>query len=101
MGRSSTILITTTGLSWGNYGGYAFGYIDGLNTHGHSHGRDRFAADARAGTLPTVSYVYAIAEGGLWDSVAIFISWDDWGGWYDHVDPPAVENWDHTHARHG
>ena len=54
MGRSSTILITTTGLSWGNYGGYAFGYIDGLNTHGHSHGRDRFAADARAGRRHTV-----------------------------------------------
>jgi phospholipase C len=45
------------GLSWGNYGGYAFGYIDGLDTHGHSHGRDQFAAHARAGKLPTVSYV--------------------------------------------
>jgi phospholipase C len=21
---------------------------------------------------------------------AIFITWDDWGGWYDHVPPPAV-----------
>ena len=27
-----------------------------------------------------------------WDSTAIFISWDDWGGFYDHVPPPKV-NW--------
>jgi phospholipase C len=25
-----------------------------------------------------------------WDSTAIFLSWDDWGGFYDHVKPPAV-----------
>jgi phospholipase C len=23
----------------------------------------------------------------------IFITWDDWGGWYDHVTPPLVEKW--------
>ncbi len=22
----------------------------------------------------------------------IFIAWDDWGGWYDHVPPPQVDN---------
>jgi phospholipase C len=26
-----------------------------------------------------------------WDSTAIFLSWDDWGGFYDHVVPPAVD----------
>ena len=25
-----------------------------------------------------------------WSSTAIFLSWDDWGGFYDHVVPPAV-----------
>jgi phospholipase C len=25
-----------------------------------------------------------------WQDTAIFITWDDWGGWYDHVTPPAV-----------
>ena len=25
-----------------------------------------------------------------WNSMAIFIAWDDWGGWYDHVAPPIV-----------
>jgi phospholipase C len=23
----------------------------------------------------------------------IFITWDDWGGWYDHVDPPLKDKW--------
>ena len=26
-----------------------------------------------------------------WDSTAIFLSWDDWGGFYDHVVPPHVD----------
>ena len=26
-----------------------------------------------------------------WDSTAIFLQWDDWGGFYDHVVPPAVD----------
>jgi phospholipase C len=26
-----------------------------------------------------------------WDSTAIFLSWDDWGGFYDHVVPPVVD----------
>jgi phospholipase C len=46
------------GLSWGNYGGYAFAYIDGLHTHGNNHGRDLFAEHARSGQLPAVSWVY-------------------------------------------
>jgi phospholipase C len=25
--------------------------------------------------------------------MAIFITWDDWGGWYDHVDPPLRDKW--------
>jgi phospholipase C len=26
-----------------------------------------------------------------WSSTAIFLSWDDWGGFYDHAVPPAVD----------
>ncbi|HXM22240.1 MAG TPA: alkaline phosphatase family protein [Terriglobales bacterium] len=26
---------------------------------------------------------------GYWSDTAIFITWDDWGGWFDHVPPPA------------
>jgi phospholipase C len=37
--------------------------------------------------------------GGLWGSTAIFITWDDWGGWFDHVVPPVKEPWQHTLAQ--
>src|ERR1700734_2933744 len=37
------------------------------------------------------SIINAIGKSPFWNSTAIFISWDDWGGWYDHVDPPQVD----------
>jgi phospholipase C len=37
------------------------------------------------------SIINAIGNSQFWNSTAIFISWDDWGGWYDHVDPPKVD----------
>ncbi|HEX9076619.1 MAG TPA: alkaline phosphatase family protein [Anaerolineae bacterium] len=50
----------------------------------------------------TVQQVNAIVKGGLWPHTAVFITWDDWGGWYDHVDPPNVERWsDGTQFRYG
>jgi phospholipase C len=75
-----------------------------------------FYAAARAGDLPAVSWIspaQAVSEHppalvsagqtyvtGLidaimtskdWPSTAIFLSWDDWGGFYDHVRPPRVD----------
>jgi phospholipase C len=72
-----------------------------------------FFQDVRNGTLPSVVWltpsnrysehppgllstgqahvagiVNAIARSPYWDSTAIFLSWDDWGGFYDHVPPP-------------
>jgi phospholipase C len=37
------------------------------------------------------SIVNAIGQSRYWNSTAIFITWDDWGGWYDHVDPPKID----------
>lgn len=37
------------------------------------------------------SIVNAIGRSQFWDSTAIFIAWDDWGGWYDHVTPPQMD----------
>ena len=37
------------------------------------------------------SVVNAIGSSPFWDSTAIFISWDDWGGWYDHVPPQTID----------
>jgi phospholipase C len=75
-----------------------------------------FYRDVKAGTLPAVSWVApnwevsehppsAVSEGQAfvtslvnavmedpetWSSTAIFLFWDDWGGFYDHVPPPQV-----------
>ena len=34
--------------------------------------------------------VNALMRGPDWNSTAIFLAWDDWGGFYDHVAPPVV-----------
>jgi phospholipase C len=34
------------------------------------------------------SLINAVMSGPNWDSTAIFVSWDDWGGFYDHAVPP-------------
>ena len=41
------------------------------------------------GTGPAwvASVVNAIGASPYWSDTAIFITWDDWGGWYDHVKP--------------
>jgi phospholipase C len=76
-----------------------------------------YFAAASGGTLPTVSWIEpggpnsehpqigGIHEGQAyvtnlinaamkspeWDSTAIFLTWDEWGGFYDHVVPPTVD----------
>jgi phospholipase C len=35
--------------------------------------------------------INSIMQGPDWDSTAIFLTWDDWGGFYDHVQPPKVD----------
>jgi phospholipase C len=37
------------------------------------------------------SIVNAIGQSQFWNSTAIFVTWDDWGGWYDHVLPPRID----------
>jgi phospholipase C len=37
------------------------------------------------------SIVNSIGHSPMWRSTAIFIIWDDWGGWYDHVAPPQLD----------
>jgi phospholipase C len=46
-----------------------------------------------AGTGPSwvASVVNAIGQSKFWDSTVIFVFWDDWGGWYDHVPPPQLD----------
>jgi phospholipase C len=76
-----------------------------------------FLARARAGRLPAVSWIQpdardsehatalvstgqafvtrvvnAVMRSSDWRSSAIFLAWDDWGGFYDHVRPPRVDS---------
>jgi phospholipase C len=49
-------------------------------------------ANATDGSGPSwvASIVNAIGNSSYWSNTAIIITWDDWGGWYDHVPPPQV-----------
>jgi phospholipase C len=40
------------------------------------------------------SVVNAIGTSKYWDNTAIFLTWDDWGGWYDHVKPPQYNSYE-------
>lgn len=76
----------------------------------------QFFSSARSGHLPAVSWIApdgkhsehpperlstgqawvtrlinAVMRSPNWSSSAIFLSWDDWGGFYDHVSPPQVD----------
>jgi phospholipase C len=63
---------------------------------------DKAFGNVTLGMQWSVDQVNAIVAAGLWSTVAIFITWDDWGGWQDHVDPPEVEKWtDGTQFRYG
>jgi phospholipase C len=44
------------------------------------------AAEASQSRL--VSLINAVQKGPQWESVAVFVVWDDWGGFYDSVPPP-------------
>jgi phospholipase C len=40
------------------------------------------------------SVVNAIGASDYWKSSAIFVTWDDWGGWYDHVAPAQYNSFE-------
>ena len=36
--------------------------------------------------------VNALMRSDMWDDIALFITWDEWGGLYDHVEPPRLDH---------
>jgi len=58
------------------------------------NGQESDHADINDGSGPSwvASIVNAIGNSSYWSNTAIFITWDDWGGWYDHVPPPSIIN---------
>lgn len=59
-------------------------------------------AGSRSATGPdwVGSIVNAIGQSEYWKNTAIVVMWDEWGGWYDHVNPPQYAD-PHTHAYEG
>jgi phospholipase C len=51
-------------------------------------------AESNDGTGPSwvASIVNAIGNSQYWANTAIIITWDDWGGWYDHVAPKVIDD---------
>ncbi len=50
-------------------------------------------ASACLGEDTTVSEVNAVMRSRFWASTAVFVTWDDYGGFYDHVAPPRRNPW--------
>jgi phospholipase C len=40
------------------------------------------------------SIVNAIGTSNYWTNTVVFVTWDDWGGWYDHVAPPIRDSYE-------
>jgi phospholipase C len=52
---------------------------------------DHSSCGSNEGPAWVASIVNAIGKSDFWKSTAIFVMWDEWGGWYDHVVPPQVD----------
>jgi phospholipase C len=85
--------------------------------HEHTRSVDTLVADIKANRLPPVTWitprfelsdhppestcfshnwiadvVNALMRSPMWQHTALFITWDEWGGFYDAVPPPAVDD---------
>jgi phospholipase C len=57
---------------------------DGLDSDHPGNGSDK-------GPSWVAAVVNAVGEGPDWDSTAVIVLWDEWGGWWDHVPPPQLD----------
>jgi phospholipase C len=46
----------------------------------------------KAGQRFVRSIIQALMRSDAWDTSAFMVTYDDWGGWYDHVPPPQVDD---------
>jgi len=53
-------------------------------------GKNAGQQTVKLGSQWTADRVRNLGKSKLWPKMAIFVTWDDWGGWYDHVDPPPT-----------
>jgi phospholipase C len=90
-------------------------FIDDPSLSPHIVDMQQYYTDLSNGTLPAVAYlapsglsehppgditvgqsfavstVTSLMRSSAWSSSLFALTWDDWGGWYDHVPPPAVD----------
>lgn len=94
-------------------------YGPGMPGYEHLRDADLFVPDLLNGNLPAVTilkpdpafdehpgysiveeaeqhallWIQAVQLSKYWKDTAIFITYDDYGGWYDHVPPPKIDRW--------
>src|SRR5579875_797514 len=113
--------LNNAGISWRYYNDTpiwnAPGYIEGLaGSPNLVANTNQIVNDIEGGNLASVSWVCptlaasdhppnpvapaqnylvrvlnALMASGYWANSAVFVTWDDWGGLYDHVSPPQVD----------
>ena len=112
-------LAEDAGVSWRAYaasGSYPVSFYQQLQGSKNVVSSSHFLADAKRGALPSLAYVWhnspqdehppadvrtgmdviwqcvdAVVQAGGWEETVFLLTWDDWGGWDDHVTTPAVE----------
>lgn len=112
-------LAGANGTTWKAYtgaDGYPLQFYAGLKGSPSIVASDDFIADAQAGNLPQISFVWhdppydehptaditlghdkiwqyvdAAVRGGEWENTVFMLTWDDWGGFDDHVVLPCME----------
>jgi hypothetical protein len=105
-------------LSWRCYtdGGYPVRFYKQLQSSANIVDSSQFVVDAAAGKLPALAYLWhasgldehppsnvtdgmnaiwqavdAVVKSGGWDETVFLLTWDDWGGFDDHVATPVTE----------
>ena len=112
-------LAAAHGLTWTGYtalGGYPLHFYKELAGSPNLAAGTDFVTDAKAGRLPELALLWhdspqdehppadvtlgmratwqavdAAVRGGAWDDTVFMLTYDDWGGYDDHVRTPAVE----------
>lgn len=105
-----------SGYFWNAFNGIRDVFYDKPYWDAHIRSVDRLVQDIEANRLPAVTWVTprfelsdhppyssafshnwvtditnALMESDLWSESVLFITWDEWGGFYDHVMPKAID----------
>jgi phospholipase C len=92
-------------------------FLDNPTLSSHIVDLSQYYIDLREGTLPAVAFIVPsgasehppgsidsgqkfvktliqeLMRSDAWNSSAFLLTYDDWGGWYDHVPPPQVDDY--------